>query len=253
MPFGSDPFFNGLLSPRRPARDCPTLFTLRLGTIQGMDAATLLATALDPGYLLRCRRHSAGPLAAAGIGVARPELAAELLSSVRQINRDQCPGPATGHLYDRARTVLLLSPSLRQSGELFHKVLLNYETGGKLVKARSQTRLSLELVNGSRILCLPGKDQNIRGFSPELLIIDEAARVADDLYKSVRPMLAVSRGRLIAMSTPFGQRGWFFEEWQGAGPVVKDQGALVRLPPRQPGVYRRGTPRPGRCLGGSGV
>jgi hypothetical protein len=31
-------------------------------------------------------------------------------------------------------------------------------------------------------------------------------------------MLAVSRGRLVALSTPFGQRGWFFEEWQGQGP-----------------------------------
>lgn len=45
--------------------------------------------------------------------------------------------------------------------------------------------------------------------------------MADDLYKSVRPMLAVSRGRLIAMSTPFGQRGWFFEEWQGQGLWLK--------------------------------
>jgi hypothetical protein len=34
-------------------------------------------------------------------------------------------------------------------------------------------------------------------------------------------MLAVSRGRLVALSTPFGQRGWFFEEWQGTGPWKK--------------------------------
>ena len=36
-----------------------------------------------------------------------------------------------------------------------------------------------------------------------LLVIDEAARVPDALYFSVRPMLAVSRGRLVALSTPF--------------------------------------------------
>jgi hypothetical protein len=30
-------------------------------------------------------------------------------------------------------------------------------------------------------------------------------------------MLAVSLGRLVALSTPFGQRGWFFEEWAGTG------------------------------------
>jgi hypothetical protein len=43
------------------------------------------------------------------------------------------------------------------------------------------------------------------------MIIDEAARVPDELYRSVRPMLAVSGGRLMALSTPFGRRGWFYE------------------------------------------
>ena len=41
------------------------------------------------------------------------------------------------------------------------------------------------------------------------------AGVADPLYNAVRPMLAVSGGKLIALSTPFGRRGWFFEEWDG--------------------------------------
>ena len=27
----------------------------------------------------------------------------------------------------------------------------------------------------------------------------------------------MSRGRLLALSTPFGQRGWFYEAWQGGG------------------------------------
>jgi hypothetical protein len=37
------------------------------------------------------------------------------------------------------------------------------------------------------------------------------------LYYAVRPMLAVSRGSLVALSTPFGKRGWFHEEWSGSG------------------------------------
>jgi len=75
------------------------------------------------------------------------------------------------------------------------------------------------LANGSRIVSLPGAEQTIRGYSGvDLLIIDEAARVEDPLYYAVRPMLAVSRGRLIAMSSPFGRRGWFFNEWTGPGP-----------------------------------
>src|SRR5207244_3467686 len=35
--------------------------------------------------------------------------------------------------------------------------------------------------------------------------------------RSLRPMLAVSGGRLVALSTPFGQQGWFYHEWIGSG------------------------------------
>jgi hypothetical protein len=69
-----------------------------------------------------------------------------------------------------------------------------------------------------RVVSLPSDEKNIRDFSGvALLIIDEAARVEDVLYCSVRPMLAVSQGRLAALSTPFGKRGWFHDEWHGEG------------------------------------
>ena len=51
-----------------------------------------------------------------------------------------------------------------------------------------------------------------------LLVVDEAARVPDALYYAIRPMLAVSAGRIVAMSTPFGRRGWFHQEWTAGGP-----------------------------------
>jgi hypothetical protein len=116
--------------------------------------------------------------------------------------------------------VLLLSPSLRQSSELFKKVTQFYHTTGDVVPAVSESALRMELVNRSRIVSLPGKETTIRGYSGvDLLVIDEAARVVDDLYYSVRPMLAVSGGRLVTMSTPFGKRGWWFEEWENGGPT----------------------------------
>src|SRR6185369_6360406 len=66
----------------------------------------------------------------------------------------------------------------------------------------------------SRIIALPENERTIRGYSgAALLVVDEASRVSDALYASVRPMLAVSRGRLVVLSTPFGKRGFFFEEW----------------------------------------
>jgi hypothetical protein len=107
-----------------------------------------------------------------------------------------------------------LSPSLRQSRELFKKVIGFYWDLGKPIPSDIETTLILQLRNKSRIVSLPGKEQTVRGFSGvSLLIIDEAAQVADDLYYSVRPMLAVSQGRIILLSTPFGKRGFFFKEW----------------------------------------
>jgi hypothetical protein len=103
---------------------------------------------------------------------------------------------------------------LRQSQELFRKALYAY---GKLPirpTSISENSLRLELANGSRIVSLPGREETIRGFSGvSLLIIDEASRVTDELYYSVRPMIAVSSGRLICLSTPFGRQGFFYEEW----------------------------------------
>jgi Terminase large subunit, T4likevirus-type, N-terminal len=111
--------------------------------------------------------------------------------------------------------VLLLSPTLRQSGELFRaKVLPLWRALGCPLMRSRPTQLELELANGSRIVSLPESESGIRGFSGvSLLVIDEASRVSDGLYAAVRPMLATSKGRLIALSTPFGQRGWFFEAW----------------------------------------
>jgi Terminase large subunit, T4likevirus-type, N-terminal len=114
--------------------------------------------------------------------------------------------------------VLLVSPSLRQSGELFRKVVELFNLLGRPVAVRAESAARLELANGARVLSLPGDESTVRGFSGvALLVIDEAARVSDAMYYAVRPMLAVSQGQLVALSTPFGQRGWFYEEWQSHG------------------------------------
>ena len=122
-------------------------------------------------------------------------------------------------LYRSPALILLLSPSNRQSGELFRKVVELYQDVGAPVAAEHATTERLELANGSRIISLPGKERTLRGFSGvSLLVIDEAARVPDELYYGVRPMLAVSGGRLVGLSTPWGKRGWFHKEWtEGAG------------------------------------
>jgi hypothetical protein len=121
-------------------------------------------------------------------------------------------------IYAAPALVLLLSPSQRQSAELF-RVVMNFHAkleGAPALNAESV--LKAELTNGSRILALPGTERTIRGYAAaDLVVIDEAARVEDELLAAVRPMLATSTGggRLIALTTPAGKRGWFFEAWTG--------------------------------------
>ena len=115
--------------------------------------------------------------------------------------------------------VLLLAPALRQSQLLFRSVKATlHALGDELPPIVAETALTLELANGSRIVTLPGKEATVRGFSAvSLLVVDEASRVPDPLYQAVRPMLAVSGGRIVLLSTPFGKRGFFHHEWTEGG------------------------------------
>jgi hypothetical protein len=140
-----------------------------------------------------------------------------LLNCCRQSGKSTVTALLAAHtaLYDPGSLTLLLSPTQRQSGELFRKVLDGYRAIPTAIPIAQESALRLELENGSRIVSLPGKETTVRGFSGVgLLAVDEAARVPDELYYSVRPMLAVSGGRLVALSTPFGTRGWWYEAWE---------------------------------------
>ena len=113
---------------------------------------------------------------------------------------------------------LVVSPSARQSGEFLRKVTGFVRKLGIRPKGDGDNEMSLELPNRSRIVGLPGNEATIRGFSAvSLLLVDEAARVSDELYLAIRPMLAVSGGALWLMSTPYGKRGFFYEAWAHGG------------------------------------
>ena len=177
-----------------------------------------LALALDPVALARRAGLEPDPWQAQVLRSTAPRL---LLNVTRQGGKSTTTAALAVHqaAYEPDSLVLLLSPSLRQSAELFKKCQAVYRAIAGSVPSDAETLLTLTLENGSRIVSLPGKEATVRGYSGvRLLVVDEAARVADDLYMSVRPMLAVSAGRLVALSTPFGTRGWWYEAWQSREP-----------------------------------
>ena len=114
-------------------------------------------------------------------------------------------------LYRPNSLVLIVSPTQRQSSELFRQVLVRYRQLGRPIDSQSENALSLTLENGSRVISAPGSEAGIRTYTVDLLLIDEASRVEDEVFASLSPMVAVSKGRIIATSTPMGQRGWWYE------------------------------------------
>ena len=115
---------------------------------------------------------------------------------------------------------LVVSPSERQSAEFVRKAAVFCGRLGIRPRGDGDNEISLLFPNESRIVGLPGREATARGYSAvTLLIVDEASRVDDDLYRALRPTMAVSDGRLWMMSTPFGKRGFFWEAWEKGGPA----------------------------------
>jgi predicted phage terminase large subunit-like protein len=111
--------------------------------------------------------------------------------------------------------VLIFSPSERQSKEFLKKIQDYYSELGSPGSSLTNSASTLELTNRSRIVALPSSEATVRGFSaPSLVLVDEAAQIDEELYYAVLPMLVVSCGRLILLSTPLGKRGIFWSAWE---------------------------------------
>jgi len=121
-------------------------------------------------------------------------------------------------------TTLVIAAAQRQSSLLFDKIrgeINRMEDLGEVKYAEPPTLTRIRLTNKSVIYSLPAGRTGyfIRGFTVDLLIVDEAAYVPESVWRAVVPMVAVSRklrgkGWIILLSTPFGKGGYFFDAFQ---------------------------------------
>jgi hypothetical protein len=111
----------------------------------------------DPALLLPDAGMPPRPLA----GETTPPVLLQEAASLFQAGREE-PGRSSLALQVallEPSLVLLLSPTLRQSGEPFRdKVMRLYEALDRPVKAAQETALTLTLTNGSRVISLPGNE-----------------------------------------------------------------------------------------------
>lgn len=179
-----------------------------------MDAARQLQLALDPSQILTAQGMQPDPWQRDLLLSVHPRI---LLCCTRGAGKSRTTSALALHtaLFQPKALVLLVSRAQRQALELYRYVRQGWRALGNPMGSLKETETQLELSNGSRIVAVPGKESNIRSYQGvNLLVIDEAARVPDDLIKAVTPMTATAQGRIILLTTPFGQRGFFWQEWE---------------------------------------
>src|SRR6195256_4780731 len=100
---------------------------------------------------------------------------------------------AVHRAYSVAESLTLgVTPCARQSGEFLRKARGFVRRLGLKVRGDGHDELSIAFPNGSRIVGLPENETTIRGFSDvSLLLVDEAARVPDEIYLAMRAPLVV--------------------------------------------------------------
>jgi phage terminase large subunit-like protein len=108
-------------------------------------------------------------------------------------------------------TILITSPSLRQSMIMFDRVAsLVFSTARLLNRVTRATRTMVQLVNGSRIIALPCSENLLRGYTVDMLICDEASWVPEEVITQVLfPMLSTTDGYAIFLSTPWDKNHFF--------------------------------------------
>ncbi len=182
------------------------------------DLMTAALLAMDPAELFRKVFGSVDPWQAVALRSQHPR---QLWNCSRQSGKSSALACLIAHdlLYATPpATCIALGPTERQTGEVILKVktILRAIRGEEIAAAESsRENLSLiEMPSGNRALALPGNEPSFtRGFSPTLICIDESSMVSDELYSSLRPMLIVTKGKLVAASTPNGKRGWWYNAW----------------------------------------
>lgn len=110
---------------------------------------------------------------------------------------------------------VILAPTLMQANEDMVKVkgfIARDRTYPKLTRSGAQ---EIATEKGARILVLTASDDAARGFSnPDIILFDEASRIADDVYEAVRPMITDNpRARIYEISTPNGKKGFFYDHF----------------------------------------
>lgn len=121
-------------------------------------------------------------------------------------------------IFHEFKSVALLADKAETAREILTKVSLAYEHLPKWLQqgVRSQNKSSIYLENGSRVFAAATTSKAIRGYSTNLLFIDEAAHIEnwDDFFTATYPTISSGKTtQIVLVSTPYGLNH-FHKTWQ---------------------------------------
>lgn len=109
---------------------------------------------------------------------------------------------------ERGETVICLAPAERQTREITRKVQAYLRATDLVIERGTQTEI--EVNTGGRFIAVPASGATIRGYSADLLLVDECAYIPNDeeTIVALLPMLK-DDGQVIYASTPAGKKNFF--------------------------------------------
>jgi hypothetical protein len=109
--------------------------------------------------------------------------------------------------------IVVLSDTEDHAGIIVQKII-TYAAALKIPQRRARGKqYSVELPNGARIFAVASTTNAVVGYTANVVIVDEAALVEDEVIGYLSRSLSRTNGKMWLLSTPRGQTGLFFAIW----------------------------------------
>lgn len=111
----------------------------------------------------------------------------------------------------KRKIVIIVSPTLKQSKNIF-KTIEEAVAGLPIVRNINGSDYLISFVNGSMIYFKSAEQREaLRGYTADLVCIDECAFIPDDIWHICQPWRDFKRATVLMVSTPYVREGWFYE------------------------------------------
>ena len=145
-----------------------------------------------------------------------------LLCTGRQVGKTTIFAHKAAEYMVRNKNAKLIAVSLTEDQAFLMRfmvedyLLKHYPSYLKVAKKDKPTKNKLTLNNSSTYIVRPvgPSGDAVRGFTGDVLIVDEAAFMPELMWSAAKPTLLTTGGQIWMCSTPNVKEGWFYEQFE---------------------------------------